>query len=156
MSLGGFKWEKVSGWVFRGTSALALDAKGRISVPVRHRDALVAACQGQLTLTRHPDGYLLIYPRPTWEVVEAELMALKAASEGWRRIFLGSAVDAEIDAASRVLIPPELREAAGLAKDVLLIGTGRRLELWDKQRHDAVEARVVAAGMTDEVLGLNL
>lgn len=146
----------MSDWVFRGTSALALDAKGRINVPVRHRDLLVAACEGQLTLTRHPDGYLLIYPRPTWEAVEAELMALKTASDGWRRIFLGSAVDVEIDSASRMLIPPELREAAGLAKDVLLIGTGRRLELWDKQRHDAVEARVVAAGMTDEVLGLNL
>jgi MraZ protein len=135
---------------------LALDAKGRINVPVRHRDLLVTACDGQLTLTRHSDGYLLIYPRPTWEVVEAELMALKTGSDGWRRIFLGSAVDVEIDSASRMLIPPELREAAGLAKDVLLIGTGRRLELWDKQRHDAVEARVVAAGMTDEVLGLNL
>ena len=142
--------------VFRGTSALVLDAKGRINVPVRHRDPLNATCKGQLTLTRHPDGYLLIYPRATWEAVETELMALKTASDGWRRIFLGSAVDAEIDAAARLLIPPELREAAGLAKDVLLIGTGRRLELWDKQRHDAVEARVVAAGMTEEVLGLSL
>jgi MraZ protein len=154
--ISGCWWKKVSEWVFRGTSALVLDAKGRINVPVRHRDLLIAASDGQLTLTRHPDGYLLIYPRPTWEAVESELMALKAASDGWRRIFLGSAVDVEIDSASRMLIPPELREAAGLAKDVLLIGTGRRLELWDKQRHDAVEARVVAAGMTDEVLGLNL
>ena len=146
----------MSDWVFRGTSALALDAKGRINVPVRHRDPLLKACEGQLTLTRHPDGYLLIYPRPVWEAVERELMALKTASEGWRRIFLGSAVDAEIDNASRVLIAPELRSAAGLDKDVLLIGTGRRLELWDKQRHDAVEAKVVAAGMTDEVLELSL
>jgi MraZ protein len=133
-----------------------LDAKGRINVPVRHRDPLVKACEGQLTLTRHPDGFLLIYPRPVWEAVERELMALKTASDGWRRIFLGSAVDAEIDSASRVLIAPELRSAAGLDKDVLLIGTGRRLELWDKQRHDAVEAKVVAAGMTDEVLELSL
>jgi MraZ protein len=135
---------------------LVLDGKGRISVPVRHREALLAACDGQLTLTRHPEGYLLIYPRPAWEAVEKELMALKTASEGWRRIFLGSAVDAEIDSASRLLIAPELRDAAGLSKDVLLVGTGRRLELWDKQRHDAVEARVVAAGMTEEVLGLSL
>ena len=135
---------------------MVLDAKGRINVPVRHRDPLNATCKGQFTLTRHPDGYLLIYPRATWEAVETELMALKTASDGWRRIFLGSAVDAEIDTAARLLIPPELREAAGLAKDVLLIGTGRRLELWDKQRHDTVEARVVAAGMTEEVLGLNL
>lgn len=133
-----------------------LDAKGRINVPVRHRDMLVEACEGRLTLTRHPDGYLLIYPRATWERVERELMALKTASDGWRRIFLGSAVDAEMDSASRVLIAPELRSAAGLDKEVLLIGTGRRLELWDKQRHEAVEARVVAAGMTDEVLGLSL
>jgi MraZ protein len=142
--------------VFRGTSALALDAKGRINVPVRHRDPLVKSCEGKLTLTRHPEGYLLIYPRPVWEAVERELMALKTASEGWRRIFLGSAVDAEIDSASRVLIAPELRSAAGLDKEVLLIGTGRRLELWDKQRHDAVEAKVVAGGMTDEVLELSL
>ena len=156
MSFSGCGWKKVSDWVFRGTSALALDAKGRINVPVRHRDPLIAASNGQLTLTRHPEGYLLVYPRPTWELVEAELMALKTASDGWRRIFLGSAVDAEIDSASRLLIPPELRDAAGLSRDVLLIGTGRRLELWDKQRHDAVEARVVAAGMTEEVLGLNL
>jgi MraZ protein len=146
----------VSDWVFRGTSALVLDAKGRINVPVRHRDPLISACQGQLTLTRHPEGYLLIYPRPVWETVERELMALKTSSDGWRRIFLGSAVDAEIDSASRVLIAPELRSAAGLEKDVLLIGTGRRLELWDKQRHDAVEAKVLAAGMTDEVLSLSL
>jgi MraZ protein len=135
---------------------LALDAKGRINVPVRHRDPLIAACNGQLTLTRHPDGYLLVYPRPTWDRVQDELMALKAASDGWRRIFLGSAVDVEIDGASRVLIPPELREAAGLDKEVLLIGTGRRLELWDRQRHAEVEAKVVAAGMSAEVLGLNL
>ena len=146
----------MSEWVFRGTSALALDAKGRINVPVRHRDLLLSGCNGQLTLTRHPDGYLLIYPRPTWDQVQAELMALKTGSEGWRRIFLGSAVDVEIDSASRMLIPPELREAAALNKEVLLIGTGRRLELWDWQRHAEVEARVVAAGMTDEVLGLNL
>lgn len=135
---------------------MLLDAKGRINVPVRHRDPLIAACQGQITLTRHPEGYLLIYPRATWEAVERELMALKTASEGWRRIFLGSAVDAEIDSASRVLIAPELRSAAGLDKDVLLIGTGRRLELWDKLRHDTVEAKLLAAGMTDEVLGLSL
>ena len=156
MSFSGCGWKKVSEWVFRGTSALALDAKGRINVPVRHRDPLVAACAGQLTLTRHPEGYLLLYPRPTWEAVESELMALKAASDGWRRIFLGSAVDVEIDGASRLLMPPERRAAAGRNRDVLLIGTGRRLELWDKQRHDAVEARVIAAGMTDEVLGLSL
>jgi MraZ protein len=56
----------VSETVFRGTSALALDAKGRITMPVRHREQLLADCNGELTLTRHPEGYLLVYPRPTW------------------------------------------------------------------------------------------
>ena len=44
-----------------------------------------------------------------------------------------------------MLVPPELRDAAGLDQDVLLMGMGHRLELWDEQRHDAVEARVIAA-----------
>ena len=135
---------------------MALDAKGRINVPVRHRDALMACCNGQLTMTRDPKGFLLIYPRPAWEVVERELLALKMASDGWKRIFLGSAVDVEIDGASRLSVPAELRAAAGLEKDVLLVGNGRRLELWDRQRHDAEEAKVVAAGMTEEVLNLSL
>ena len=62
---------------------MALDAKGRINVPVRHRDPLIAACNGQLTLTRHPDGYLLIYPRPTWEAVETELSRSTAPRACW-------------------------------------------------------------------------
>ncbi|MFP3701844.1 cell division/cell wall cluster transcriptional repressor MraZ, partial [Burkholderia sp. SIMBA_013] len=53
--------------MFQGSSALTLDAKGRISIPTRHRDALMAQAEGRLTLTRHPDGCLLVYPRPEWE-----------------------------------------------------------------------------------------
>ena len=53
--------------MFQGRSALTLDAKGRMSVPTRHRDALTLQCEGRLTLTRHPDGCLLLYPRPVWE-----------------------------------------------------------------------------------------
>ena len=55
--------------MFQGRSALSLDAKGRMSVPTRHREALMFQCEGRLTLTRHPDGCLLLYPRPVWETV---------------------------------------------------------------------------------------
>ena len=139
---------------YQGTSALALDDKGRVTVPVRHRDTLMAQCDGHLTLTKHPDGYLCVFPRPAWESYLAKLMALPISVANWRRIFLGSAVDVDIDKGARVLISPELREAAGLSKDVLLIGNGVMLELWDKQRHADHEARVIAQGMPDEIKGL--
>lgn len=139
----------MSGSVFQGTSALALDAKGRLNVPVRHRDVLMAIAEGRLTLTKHPEGCLLVFPRPTWEQFRERLLALPIGADGWRRIFLGSAVDVEIDGSSRVLVSPELRAAAGLTKDVLLMGMGHRLELWDAQRYAEHEARVMAAGLPD-------
>ena len=61
--------------VFQGSSALTLDAKGRINVPTRHRDALLLQAQGCLTLTRHPDGCLLVYPRPVWEIKREQIAA---------------------------------------------------------------------------------
>ncbi len=132
---------------------MALDDKGRVTVPVRHRDTLMAQCEGQLTLTKHPDGFLCVFPRPVWESFRAQLMDLPMAIAAWRRIFLGSAVDVEIDKGARMLVSPELREAAGLNKDVLLVGNGHMLELWDKERHAAHEARIIAQGMPDEIKG---
>jgi MraZ protein len=146
----------VANAVFQGTSALALDAKGRVTVPVRHRETLLAACEGRLTLTKHPEGFLWVFPRPVWEGFRARLMSMTMAADGWRRVFLGSAVDVEIDAAARVLVPPELRDAAALSKDVLLIGNGHVLELWDAERHAAHESRVIAQGMPDEIKGFVL
>ena len=62
--------------MFQGSSALALDAKGRMTVPTRHRDALSVQCEGRLTLTRSPDGCLLLFPRPVWEVHRERIAAL--------------------------------------------------------------------------------
>lgn len=135
--------------VFQGASALALDAKGRLSVPARHRDVLSALSQGQLTLTKHPEGCLLIFPRPSWEVFREKVAALPMQAAGWRRIFLGNAMDVEVDSSSRVLISPELRSAAGLVRDVMLLGMGSHLELWDAQRYAAHEAEVMQQGLPD-------
>ncbi len=125
-------------------------------MPVRQRELLLAACEGKLTLTRHPHGYLLVFPRPAFEVFRASLLAMSLDAAGWRRIFLGSAVDVELDGASRVLIPPELREVAGLDKELLLVGSGHLLELWDRQRFAAQEATLVSAGMPAEIKALVL
>lgn len=128
---------------------MSLDAKGRLAVPARHRDALSALCGGQLTLTKHPEGCLMVFPRPAWETFRDKVAALPMSASGWKRIFLGNAMDVEIDATSRVLVSPELRAAAGLSKDVMLLGMGSHFELWDAQRYAAHEAEVMAQAMPD-------
>ena len=135
--------------VFQGGAALFLDGKGRMTMPARHRDVLKATGDDRLTVTKHPKRCVLILPRPVWDQFRVVLTGLPMALEDWRRIFLGSAMDVEIDGASRVLIPPELREWAGIERDVMLFGMGSRFELWDKARHDAHEATVLAAGLPD-------
>lgn len=135
--------------VFQGASALALDAKGRLSVPTRHRELLQALCGGQLTLTKHPEGCLMLFPRPAWEQFRDRVAALPMSAAGWKRVFLGNAQDVEIDSAARILVAPELRTAAGLAKDVMLLGMGSHFELWDAQTYAAHEAKVMASELPD-------
>ncbi|MBI2732803.1 MAG: division/cell wall cluster transcriptional repressor MraZ [Aquabacterium sp.] len=135
--------------VFQGASALSLDAKGRMAVPSRHRDALQALCAGQLTITKNPDGCLMVFPRPAWETFRDKVAALPMSAAGWKRIFLGNAMDVEIDSAARVLISPELRAAAGLTKDVMLLGMGSHFELWDAQKYAEHEAAVMAQPMPE-------
>lgn len=135
--------------IFQGASALSLDAKGRLAVPTRHRDALAALCEGQLTLTKHPEGCLLVFPRPAWETFRDKVAGLPMSASGWKRIFLGNAMDVEVDASGRVLVSPELRTAAGLIKDVVLLGMGSHFELWDAQRYAVHEAEVMAQAMPE-------
>ncbi|HVL59592.1 MAG TPA: division/cell wall cluster transcriptional repressor MraZ [Burkholderiaceae bacterium] len=142
--------------MFQGSSALAIDAKGRMTVPARHRDALAVQCEGRLTLTRHPDGCLLMFPRPAWEAVREKIAALPISASGWRRFFLGNAADVEMDSADRVLIPPELRKAVGLAKDVMLLGMGTHFEIWDAALLAAKESEAIAGGMPEALSGLSL
>lgn len=132
--------------VFRGGPVLTLDGKGRITVPVRWRDMLVATVQGQLVVAKNPDGCLSLYPLPVWEQFEASLLSLTTEDEAWRRFFVGSATEVEIDSAARVLIPPELRSWAGLEREVKFMGVGPNFELWDMARYEAREAEVIARG----------
>ena len=137
------------GDLYQGLSKLTLDAKGRISVPARHRDALLAQCDGRVTLTRHPDGCLLLYPRPRWEQKRAELARLPHSRRVLQRILIGSAVDLELDNSGRILIAPELRAAAGLERDAFLSGVGEHFELWEPMRMDEIEKKQLAEGGLD-------
>jgi MraZ protein len=135
--------------VFQGASALTLDAKGRMSVPSRYRDALQIQAEGRVTLTKSPDGCLLLFPRPEWERFREKVAALPMDAMWWRRIFLGNAMDLELDGSGRVLVSPELRSAAALEKDVTLLGMGAHFELWDTQMYAAKEAAAMAQGMPE-------
>ncbi|MEX3605296.1 MAG: division/cell wall cluster transcriptional repressor MraZ [Burkholderia sp.] len=131
--------------MFQGASALTLDAKGRMSVPSRYREAM----QGRGTVTKHPDGCLLLFPRLEWEVFRAKIAALPMDAHWSRRIFLGNASDVDLDSAGRILVSPELRMAAGLEKEVMLLGMGSHFELWDSQTYIAKEQAAMAQGMPD-------
>lgn len=135
--------------LFQGSSALTLDAKGRINVPTRHRDALTAKADGQLTITRHPDGCLLVYPRPEWEKKREQIAAFPLQARALQRLLLGNAQDVEVDSAGRVLIAPELRAAAGLNRDVMLLGMGGHFELWDAMALAKREAEDLSGGMPE-------
>lgn len=135
--------------MFQGASSLNLDAKGRLSVPTRHRDLLMATAQGQLTMTRHPHGCLMFFPRPEWEKFRDRIAALPMAAQWWKRIFLGNAMDVEMDGTGRVLVSPELRAAAGISRDTILLGMGNHFELWDKATYEAQEARAMQGDMPD-------
>ena len=139
--------------MFQGGANLNLDAKGRMTVPSRHRDALQVQCEGRLTLTKHPDGCLLMFPRPVWEAHREKITAWPMQARAWKRIFLGSAMDVELDGAGRFLIAPELRSAAGLKKDVALLGMGSHFEIWDAMALGEKEAGAVAQGMPESLAG---
>ncbi|QIL73572.1 division/cell wall cluster transcriptional repressor MraZ [Diaphorobacter sp. HDW4B] len=129
--------------MFQGASSISLDAKGRLSVPTRYRDVLTANAAGQLTITKHPHGCLMIFPRPEWEKFRERITALPMEAVRFKRIFMGHAMDVDMDATGRVLVAPELRDGAGISKDTILLGMGNHFELWDKAKYDAQEAEAM-------------
>lgn len=135
--------------MFQGASSLSLDAKGRLSVPTRHRDVLYATAAGQLTITKHPHGCLMIFPRPEWEAFRQRIAQLPMSAQWWKRIFLGNAQDVEMDAQGRVLVAPELRAAAGISKEAMLLGMGNHFELWDAATYAAQEAEAMKGEMPE-------
>jgi MraZ protein len=139
----------VAGTDFKGRAALTLDGKGRVSMPARYRELLQGLCGGQLVLTRNTEGALWVFPRPAWQTFEEKVVALPVSATRWKRLFLGTVSEVEIDASSRLMVSPELRAAAGLERDVMLVGMGDRFELWDVQRLAAAEATLDGEAMPE-------
>ena len=139
--------------MFQGSTALSLDAKGRLAIPARHREALVAASGGQLVLTAHPHDCLLLYPASAWEPIRDKVLAapsMDRRSAAIKRRLVGYARDETLDSSGRLLVAPELRGVAKFEKQVWFVGQGTHFEIWS----DALwrQQEEVFLGMNEESL----
>jgi MraZ protein len=135
--------------MFQGAVMLNLDAKGRMTTPTKHRDALLAASAGNLVLTAHPHRCLLLYPQPAWEPIRAQILAapsLQVESAMVRRLLVGFAEDVTMDGAGRLLISASLRQYAGLEKEIWLVGQGSHFEVWSDAGWRAQQEAIFALG----------
>ena len=122
--------------MFRGSFALNLDDKGRLTLPTRYRDSLLSDCSGQLICTiDHKDPCLLLYPLSEWEEIEEKLKRLSSFNpqeQRLKRLLLGHATDCEMYKNGRILLPATLRAHANLSKELRLVGQLNKFEIWDE------------------------
>lgn len=145
--------------MFRGVSKISFDAKGRFAVPAKYRAELQELCANQLVITVDPDQCLLIYPKPRWIEIENQLMTqgnLNKEVRGLQRLIVGYATDCDISAQGKVQLSEPLREFAGLNKVGMLVGQGRRFELWDEDSWQRMTAQVVVDEKSKDTLNESL
>ncbi len=123
--------------MYFGETAINLDAKGRLAMPIRYREAIQEQCNGRLVLTysAFDSGALYLYPEQEWERVRDSVTGLSTFNPGHRslqRKLVGSASAVEPDGNGRIQLPQTLRQVAGLEKRVVLLGMGSRFEIWNE------------------------
>lgn len=131
--------------MFRGHFEHAIDEKGRTSLPSRFREVLTGSDEARLVVTPAlGDPCLDVYPVRAWEVLEGKLAQLNgfdAEVIEFRRFYVSAAVECDLDKQGRILIPPGMREHAGMEKNVLWLGHGQKAELWARERWQALSAQ---------------
>lgn len=140
--------------MFRGLNAVAVDDKGRLSIPIRYRDLISDDANGLLVVTIDTeDRCLLLYPYPQWEQIEKKLESLPsydAASRRIQRLLIGHATEMEMDRNGRILIPALLREYAGLGQMVMLVGQGKKFEIWGETQWEMARDGWLSEGITED------
>ncbi len=142
--------------MFRGINLVVLDAKGRIKLPARYRQLLPADKEPQFVLTIDTESpCLLLYLLPEWESIEEKLQALPSFNPVARRIqrlLIGHATDLESDNQGRILLPALLRDYARLEKEIMVVGQGRKIELWAASAWNDYRAQWIAETVKPEVI----
>lgn len=152
--------------LFRGLNSINLDAKGRMAIPSRYRGIVDEHCQGKMVVTiEATDGEcLVIYPLNEYEEIQRKVEALPSYSAMAKRLkglFIGHATDVELDSSGRILVPPTLRSYVNLDKKVVLVGQGKKFELWDEdawnaKRESWLSQAAVGEEIPEEIKGLSL
>lgn len=138
--------------MFRGATQLSMDAKGRIAVPAKHRDALTSGGADEVVLTAHPHRCLILYPKAAWAPIETKLTGLSSfnpQTSAIQRMIVGQADVLTLDGAGRLLVNAVLRKFARLEKEVMLVGQGSHFELWDLQAWDQQMERLMEADLLE-------
>ncbi len=130
---------------FIGQYSHSLDPKNRLFIPPRFRAELQKEDKAHFVLTVGMDGCLRMLLPSEWDGLQEKLNALQLKDNGERRAvlrrILSQACEAEVDTQGRILLPQNLKEQAGLRRDVVIIGVGSQIELWDRQRYTAYERK---------------
>ncbi len=124
--------------MFMGEFAHNIDRKGRLIMPAKFRDELGE----RVIVNRGLDGCLNVYTTEQWEAVYKKIAALPSTNKDarmYQRIFLSKASEVDLDSQGRILIPASLVSLAGLVKECLIIGVATHIEIWSKEKWEALE-----------------
>lgn len=125
--------------MFAGSHQLMVDDKGRLAIPARFRQPLAEQCESQLVITKGPNPCLEIYPVPEFERIVRDIQQMedRHVAERLKQVFVGFAVETEMDKQGRVLLPPMLRKRVHLDGAAVLMGQDTRFDLWPQAEWDA-------------------
>jgi MraZ protein len=141
--------------VFRGVFEHQIDGKGRTSLPAKLRETLLGAYDDRLILTTALDSCLHAYPMREWELLEAALAKRNPMEPGVKtlmRLYVASAQECPLDKLGRLLVPPSLREHAGLGKEIVWAGMVKLIELWSKEGWQKAQDEARASADSAEVM----
>jgi len=137
--------------VFRSSSFHTIDAKGRIIIPARFRNILKAD-KVYGVMVSNKDDCLYAFTFTQWEKVESKILSAKTnAMADFRRFFLGNSCECLCDKQDRIRIPQNLREYAGLTKEIVLVGNLDRFEIWARDRWDEINRKMEQELKKEEV-----
>ena len=148
--------------MFQGETAITVDDKGRVAIPMAYRDLVARECDNRLVLTYNPfeGGSLYLYPVKEWERVRDAVNALpstRAAHRSLQLKLVGAATPVELDGNGRISIPASHRSAVGIEKKAVLLGMGDKFELWSEQAHHAqIRQTISDEDLSAELLDLQL
>lgn len=137
------------GRMFQGETAITIDDKGRLAIPTSYRDLVARECGNRLVITYNPfeAGCLYLYPEHEWQRVRDDVNKLSTTVRAHRQLqfkLVGAAQPVELDSSARIGIPASHRSAIGIDKKAVLLGMGRRFELWSEQAHHAQIGQVLS------------